>query len=590
MLKPASDRLDYSEMLMPPYGYETVFAVGTTYSLDLDALIGVCIALGLSESIDNELKDNSIYLLEALQKTAEKVLIFCEGGQIKVPANSNALHILLEKMVVEVVMKNKKSFHPKFWLVKYENEDGEALYRCLVLSRNLTFDRSWDVAVGIEGKYKNGTGKTKPLHDFLQSLTKLSKRNDIDKNKIKELLNLAEEIMNVNFELNKKEFTDFSFHPVGIENYSIEDTGFFNNYHELLIISPFLSNGTIKKINDMALTNPYYNTLITRKSEIAKLKPSSVTNFETYVMKDIIVDGEEALSEGEQEEDILKQKQDIHAKLYLKTKYSNSELFIGSLNASNNACYGNVEFIFKLYGKRRYLNVDLLRKDLFGDNDKDNPFETVEIIDDEVPEPPLTDNLEKIIKNICRLKSHAVITGGEDAYSIDIQFEGQIENNNVFIKPLLLNKEKAISEHIIFDNLKMLQLSEFYIIKAVSGEESVQRLIKIRTDNMPENRESSVVNDIIKDKNGFIQYISFILGDDYLLSLLENKNSIKYGFLFGSGEIIPALYEKMLRAAARSPQKFNDIKKILDLISDDNIIPDGFKELYQAFEKVVTRK
>jgi hypothetical protein len=153
MLKPASDRLDYSEMLTPPFGYETTFAVGTTYSLDLDALIGVCLALGLSESIDNELKDNPIYLLEALQRTAEKILVFCEGGQIKVPSNSNALHILLEKMVVEVVMKNKKSFHPKFWIVKYENEEGEALYRCLVLSRNLTFDRSWDVAVEIEVQY-----------------------------------------------------------------------------------------------------------------------------------------------------------------------------------------------------------------------------------------------------------------------------------------------------------------------------------------------------------------------------------------------------------------------------------------------------
>jgi hypothetical protein len=66
MLKPAGDRLDYSEMLMPPYGYETTFVVGTTYSLDLDALIGVCLALGLSESIDNELKDNPIYLLEGI--------------------------------------------------------------------------------------------------------------------------------------------------------------------------------------------------------------------------------------------------------------------------------------------------------------------------------------------------------------------------------------------------------------------------------------------------------------------------------------------------------------------------------------------
>ncbi len=232
----------------------------------------------------------------------------------------------------------------------------------------------------------------------------------------------------------------------------------------------------------------------------------------------------------------------------------------------------------------------MLRKDLFGDSDKDNPFEKAEIRDDEEPELTAADNLEKIIKKICRLKSHACISGGGDVYSIDIQFEGPIENDNVFIKPLLSNQEKALSNHLVFENLKMLQLSEFYIIKAISGEESVYRLIKIKTENMPENRESSIVNDIIKDKNGFIQYISFVLGDDYLLSLLENKNNMKYGFLFGNGEIVPALYEKMLRAAARSPQKFSDIKKILDLITEDNIIPDGFKELYQAFERVVAKK
>jgi len=596
MFRPSNDRLDYSKMLTPPFGYETVFAVGTTYSLDLDALIGASIALGLSESIDSELKDNPIYLLEALQKTADKVLIYCEGGQIKVPSNSNALHILLEKMVVEVVMKNKKSFHPKFWLVKYENEDGEALYRCLVLSRNLTFDRSWDVAACIEGfaikgsVSKKDNEKSKPLSDFLQSLIKLVKRNEIDSNKRKMLMNMANEILNVKFELNEKEFMDYCFCPVGIEDYNIEKTGLFNNYHELFVISPFLSNSTIEKFNEIALTNPNPNTLITRKSELYKLKPSSATNFNVYVMKDIIVDGEEALSEGQQDDVEQKQKQDIHAKVYLKTKYSDSELYMGSLNASNNACYGNIEFMFKLYGKKRYLNVDQLKKDLFGENDKDNPFEIVDVKDVEEPEPTEADNLEKIIKDICRLKSYANVTKCGDNYSVDVEFENLAHINNVYVIPLLSKKEQELSNHIDFENLKMLQLSEFYIIKAVSGDESVQRVIKIRTENMPENRENSVVNSIIKDKNGFIQYITFILGDDYLLSMLENKNNVKNGVLFGNGKIIPALYEKMLKAAAHSPQKFEDIKKIMELISDDSIIPDGFKELYKVFEKVVSKR
>ncbi|MDD4431481.1 MAG: hypothetical protein PHF61_08795, partial [Bacteroidales bacterium] len=74
-------------------------------------------------------------------------------------------------------------------------------------------------------------------------------------------------------------------------------------------------------------------------------------------MKDAIVDGEDSFTEDAEE----KQRQDIHAKLYLKTKYSESDLYLGSLNASHSAYHGNVEFVIKLSGKRRYLNVDILK-------------------------------------------------------------------------------------------------------------------------------------------------------------------------------------------------------------------------------------
>ena len=140
MLKANSDRLDYSEMLIPPVGYKTAFAIGTTYSLDLEALIGVSISLGLNEDIDSKLSDSPIYLLEALRKVTDKMLVFCEAGQIKAPATQNKLFPFLENSVVMVNAKNDKSFHPKVWLVKYENDSAEVVYRILVLSRNLT---SW---------------------------------------------------------------------------------------------------------------------------------------------------------------------------------------------------------------------------------------------------------------------------------------------------------------------------------------------------------------------------------------------------------------------------------------------------------------
>ena len=79
MLKPSSDRLDYGKILAPEANYKFDFAIGTTYSLDLDALVGGCIALGLAEDTDSELLKNPVYLLEALRTTGHKIALFCEA-------------------------------------------------------------------------------------------------------------------------------------------------------------------------------------------------------------------------------------------------------------------------------------------------------------------------------------------------------------------------------------------------------------------------------------------------------------------------------------------------------------------------------
>lgn len=595
MLKPANDRLDYSHLLTPPVGYQTSFAVGTTYSLDLNTLIGISIALGLSESIDSQLKDNPIYLLEALKRTADKVIVFCEGGQIKAPASPSPLHILLEKMVTEVKLNNIKSFHPKFWLVKYENDEGDFLYRCIVLSRNLTFDRSWDVAVCIEGKYNaesdrnNPNPKTKPIHDFLNALLKLAGKNDFTPDKRRLFKQLITEIVNVQFTLNNQKIEDFEFCPIGISDYGSEKLDMFQTYHELFIISPFISNEIIHQFNSLKLTNPQQNTLITRRSELHKLKNSSANNFDVYVLKDIIVDGEEMISEGDEDSED-KSQQDIHAKVYCKTKYSNTELSLGSLNATSSAFYGNIEFMIKLYAKRRYINVEQLAKDLFGENEKENPFEKIEIIDGELEETESKD-LEKIIKEVCRLKSSArVIDNGNNKFSIELTFEDPIVSENIKISPLFSQKQILnIAPTVRFENLGILQLSEFYVVEVSDGEDALRRIIKINTENIPDQRDSAIVNEIIKDKNGFIQYISFLLGDDYLLAFLENNQQLKDNYLFGTGETIPAIYEKMLKTAANSPNKLHDIKKLMDLITDEEIIPEDFKEIYDVFEKAVRK-
>ena len=207
MLRTDKDRLDYGKLLLPPEGYKLEKAVGTSYSLDLESLLSVVISLGLNEEADTELKNNPICLLHAIRNISNKILLFCEAGQIKLPNNPSALCLLLEKMIVPVALPKKAkmnrypAFHPKTWVLQYINELGTKKYRFIVLSRNLTFDRSWDVSVVLESDEKtDNSEKTAPIIDFIQFLN--SKMNgDFFSNTENKgwLRNFCNELRNVSF-------------------------------------------------------------------------------------------------------------------------------------------------------------------------------------------------------------------------------------------------------------------------------------------------------------------------------------------------------------------------------------------------------
>ena len=179
MFKPNGnqDRQNYSGLLFPPDGYQLEKAVGTTYSLDLEALSAIAIVLGLSEETDSKIMRNPISMLNALQKVSDKIVIFCEAGQIKMPSKPTALSILLEKMVIPVGLPLDRrlnmypAFHPKIWTLQYVNGEGDRKYRFVVMSRNLTFDRSWDISFAMQSsKEVRQKRKTEPIIDFLEFL------------------------------------------------------------------------------------------------------------------------------------------------------------------------------------------------------------------------------------------------------------------------------------------------------------------------------------------------------------------------------------------------------------------------------------
>ena len=65
--------------------------------------------------------------------------------------------------------KSTYNFHPKLWILQYHNvNDGRTMIKVVVLSRNLTFDQSMDMAIEMTGYVgREVNPKNQPLADML---------------------------------------------------------------------------------------------------------------------------------------------------------------------------------------------------------------------------------------------------------------------------------------------------------------------------------------------------------------------------------------------------------------------------------------
>ncbi|WP_352397546.1 phospholipase D family protein [[Clostridium] aminophilum] len=600
MFKPTSakDRINYGEVLMPPVGYKLERAIGSTYSLDLETLTAVSIALGLIEDTDSELINNPISMLSALQKISDRIVVFCEAGQIKLPSKPNALCLTLEKMVVPVSVPFDKrinrypAFHPKTWLLEYSNEDGDKQYRFVVMSRNMTFDHSWDVACALDGDTSSdGEVSAEPIVEFFRFLRKQLNKDLINYSRqYSDLSYMIKTIPQVSFHV-ENGFSECVIMPMGIGagGYDMASNWLFTeNFHELVVMSPFLTGSVIENFNDPGKTlTGTTRTLITRRSELPKITGGKASNFDVYVMKDDIIDGESSISDGEDEQSEQESgKQDIHAKIYVRRKYSTTDLYLGSMNASYAAINSNVEMMLRLRTKNSVLNGEKFLDDIMGEDreGKKNPFELVIPEDmDSSEDTSLQDQVEQRIKEICRVKMTARVESNDGRYDIRVAADIDDEQDGVVIRPLRSNKESVLMPEMAFYSLDMLQLSEFYVASVTIDDCTLERVIMIPTSGIPEGRDAEIIKNVIKTRNQFIEYVAFILGDDYVQSFLENKKSSGGYGEWDQNSAMPAVYEKMLKTSISDPDRLGEIQYITKAIEEEEIIPPEFREMYSVF-------
>jgi len=133
------------------------------------------------------------------------------------------------------------TFHPKVWILRYEPDDLPAKYRVIVLSRNLTYDRSWDIAAQLDGDVSDS--KLEGNSPLLSYAKYLISHEGFEGDK-----KFVADLQRVDFQAPIGFNKNFRFHPIGSNDFKnpvIEQPG-----SRGICISPFLHEEAIRSINE----------------------------------------------------------------------------------------------------------------------------------------------------------------------------------------------------------------------------------------------------------------------------------------------------------------------------------------------------
>ena len=597
MLEPGKRTL-YIDALRPPSDYQLSWGIGTTYSLELETLLSVPLAFSLYECKNQkEILNNSIFALDAIRRNASKLVIFCQHGQIKVSSTDSLLYSYLEDTIVEVNPSSGGVFHPKIWLLRFKNEEGNVFYKYICLSRNITFDRSWDTILVLDGKpVEYEVPENDRLIKFINFLPKIAV-NKIEKNRLDIIKKISIELGKIKFNPPENFDNQFNFHFLGIDNndsFPISD-----EYRRLLIVSPFLSESFLNRFE-----NVKQKYLISTQYSLDKIPDNTLKKYNRIWVLD-------ELAEDKSEDDISRLS-GLHAKLYIGENEKSVTLWNGSSNATHAGFSSqNVEALVELRGERNKIGINK-----FIDEKSENSivnflkeYGKASIGKEEEEKENLEKELEKKLDeykaNLLKMELGVKIRPeSKELYKIIIC--PNVTNSKYSSReikgicyPITLKKQtnkKDIlplwKDKIIFHKVPLLSLTSLVAfelnIKDKRVSQKMEFVLNLPVEGMPERRNDKIIRAILRDSNGFIQYLRILLIENQNIFLFNHNfsNNYKGGYANQQNQIPMPLAEELIKALSRNPDK---IKNIHDLIKElsknkdikEDIIPEEFKEMWK---------
>ena len=587
MLSPDARSL-YTGAVTPPPGYVFDQAIATTYSLDPEVLLLLSAHIALTRSPSADQVD-PIGILESLRRLSGRLSVYVDCGHIKAPSRESVLYGLLEPVIAQVKAPRGGVFHPKIWVLRFvePGADEPPLIRFLVLSRNITYDRSWDIALALEGHpCGRFIAANRPLGEFLRSLPEFV-AEPVSEPRRDQAAMIAEEVWKTKWEL-PDGFEKVSFHVTGTSRRKWEPP----RSKRMAVVSPFVTDEALswleRRTEDLV-------AVISRPEELERLGPDTLRLSGKWLMLDDAAETEE----GEEllERDTL----GLHAKAYVLEKGWNTILYVGSANATGAAFVqrSNTEILVELSGKRsRIGGVD----SLLGENglgpvlSEHVPSRELEASEDRVPRA-----LEQVRNSLGEVGLKVVCEADGDIWRLTLLSARPVELSGISdLKawPITVAKSRAADAYGLGDSLKV-ELGEF-VAESVTGLiafELLAETIKLRmvlnlpVEGLPGNRDDAIFRFILNGKDGFLRYVLLLLeeysdgfeGGRDIFKIKSGTGSITEGF---PGDV--AILEELVRAFSRNPEKLKDIAAIVDRLARGRItgtvVPEEFLKLWRVFE------
>ena len=585
VLEPGRRQL-FLDTLRPPQGYVLDRAVGTTFTLDLMALLTVPLAFTFSDvqDRDGQIPTEPLSLLESARRYADRIAVFCHGGQTGVPRAAQPALAFIERSVVAAHPPNLGSlrgiFHPKVWVLRYvargDEPDQSIKYRLICQSRNLTFDASWDATLVLDGELSQEHVSEYPVNgalvDFIRVLPTLAlgPLSDSQEGSI-ELL--ADELPRVRFD--PPEGLEISrFLPFGVSQRNVRYPDL--EYRPLLVISPFLDGGFLRSV-----TRPRpRSVLISRREALLTAPVAAIGAFdEVYAFRSGLD------LESEDNEESLPHLAGLHAKVYVIDDGWKARIGIGSANCTGAALGDpprNVEFMVELVGSKSKFGIDaLLAPPGQGESgtfrsliEEFDPEEAGTVAEDD-DSIRLNHILDEAAETIARADLTATVDDTDNVrYTMRLALGGPprlpAEVRKVFCWPATLaaGNQQPLEDGVEFADLSLEQLSAFLAIEVqatIDGKSESKKFVRtIQVSGLPEDRLPRLIARMLRNPKQFMQLIWLLLTPDQDVSFGELS-----GLLSNEGNrtdwrvALPGLLERMLETLGSDPGKLDAVASLL---------------------------